>query len=323
MKQMITDQYNSKLGYVEKHNEDKYTIQDKYGYKAGTIEKEFLGSSHNIYDNRGNKVGKIENNFIGDGKTIKDTTGNTIGTIAPSFDLNGGMLIGLLVGCFFCYLSLKSIPELLRNAFIEFGGTETTLILLPIFLLIAYNGVCLIRNKGILFSEKDSILHTMLYEVAIGFSIYAAIWIIAAFFELIDGQFSFLEMIILVPLGMLMYGSAFGILLSATSIIFSLIIHFKSDEKAVDSPRSIRDLKRYDVITFDEDDKVVVLESHHTDDGRFFVYVNEILPDESDVTDVYKLMEVYIEDNELEKVVDPVILHEILPIIQKKIEKYM
>lgn len=79
--------------------------------------------------------------------------------------------------------------------------------------------------------------------------------------------------------------------------------------------------KRYDVITFEENDKVVVLEAllHK---GNEYVYVNEILPDESDVTDVYKVMVVHYEDGTLEKVVDPVILQEILPEFQKLLEKY-
>ena len=39
--------------------------------------------------------------------------------------------------------------------------------------------------------------------------------------------------------------------------------------------------KRYDVITFEENDKVVVLEAL-VHEGNEYVYVNEILPDESE-----------------------------------------
>ena len=42
--------------------------------------------------------------------------------------------------------------------------------------------------------------------------------------------------------------------------------------------------KRYDVITFEENDKVVVLAAL-VHEGNEYVFVNEILPDESDVTD--------------------------------------
>ena len=53
--------------------------------------------------------------------------------------------------------------------------------------------------------------------------------------------------------------------------------------------------KRYDVITFEENDKVVVLAAL-VHEGNEYVYVNEILPDESDVTDVYKLSLIHISE---------------------------
>lgn len=80
--------------------------------------------------------------------------------------------------------------------------------------------------------------------------------------------------------------------------------------------------KRYDVITFEENDKVVVLEAL-LHEGNEYVYVNEILPDESDVTDVYKVMVVHYEDGTLEKVIDPELLKVLLPKFQKLLEKYL
>lgn len=80
--------------------------------------------------------------------------------------------------------------------------------------------------------------------------------------------------------------------------------------------------KRYDVITFEENDKVVVLEALLYE-GNEYVYVNEILPDESDVTDVYKVMVVHYEDGTLEKVVDPELLKVLLPKFQELLEKYL
>ncbi len=80
--------------------------------------------------------------------------------------------------------------------------------------------------------------------------------------------------------------------------------------------------KRYDVITFEENDKVVVLEALKYE-GNEYVYVNEILPDESDVTDVYKVMVVHYEDGTLEKVVDPNLLQVLLPQFQQLLEKYL
>ena len=79
-------------------------------------------------------------------------------------------------------------------------------------------------------------------------------------------------------------------------------------------------LKRYDVVTFADDDKVVVL-ARCDYKNRKFVYVNEILPDESDVTDVYKVMEIHLEDGTLEKVVEPELLQNLLPIFLEQLEK--
>ena len=79
--------------------------------------------------------------------------------------------------------------------------------------------------------------------------------------------------------------------------------------------------KRYDVVTFEEDDKVVVLESLLYK-GVEYVFVNEILPDESDVTNVYKIMRVF-DDGTLEKVVDPSLLMQLSPMFQKRLERYV
>lgn len=79
--------------------------------------------------------------------------------------------------------------------------------------------------------------------------------------------------------------------------------------------------KRYDVITFSEDDKVVVLESllHK---GEEYLFVNEILPDESDLTDKYKILRVNYDNGTLVKEVDVNILQEILPMFDEMLKKY-
>lgn len=79
--------------------------------------------------------------------------------------------------------------------------------------------------------------------------------------------------------------------------------------------------KRYDVITFEENDKVIVIDAliHN---GNEYVFVNEILPDESDVTNVYKIMVVHYEDGTLERVNDPQLLQELSPKFQESIAKY-
>lgn len=77
--------------------------------------------------------------------------------------------------------------------------------------------------------------------------------------------------------------------------------------------------KRGDVVTFTEDDKVLVLEAILYE-GVEYLYVNELLPDESDLTDKYKVMKANYDDGTLEKVIDPEILQNILPIFNEKLQ---
>lgn len=95
--------------------------------------------------------------------------------------------------------------------------------------------------------------------------------------------------------------------------VFSLRIQ---NNKAEGYPLVFR---RYDVITFDEEEKVVVLDSILFK-GAEYVFVNEILPDESDVKDVYKIMRVF-EDGTLETVKNPDLLKMIGPLFNEKLEK--
>ncbi len=79
--------------------------------------------------------------------------------------------------------------------------------------------------------------------------------------------------------------------------------------------------KRYDVITFSEDDKVVVLEAlmHN---GEEYLFVNEILPDESDLTDKYKVLRVNYDNGTLIKEVNVDVLQEILPKFDEMLKQY-
>ena len=79
--------------------------------------------------------------------------------------------------------------------------------------------------------------------------------------------------------------------------------------------------RRGDVITFTEDDKVLVLEAILYE-GVEYLYVNEILPDESDMTDKYKVLGADYSDGTLYKVIDVDILTKVLPIFQEKLEQY-
>lgn len=82
---------------------------------------------------------------------------------------------------------------------------------------------------------------------------------------------------------------------------------------------SLNTLKKFNVVTFDDGEKVVVL-SRLDRNNRKFVYVNEILPDESNITDVYKVMEIHLEDDTLEEVTDVELLHELLPLFYNQLE---
>ena len=78
---------------------------------------------------------------------------------------------------------------------------------------------------------------------------------------------------------------------------------------------------RYDLITFDDDDKVVVPEVVLYN-GKEYLYVNQVLPDESDTTDVYKVLSPNYNDGTFEKIVDLELLNVLLPMFQEKLEKY-
>lgn len=78
--------------------------------------------------------------------------------------------------------------------------------------------------------------------------------------------------------------------------------------------------RKTDVITFDDNEKVLVLEVLLYE-GIEYLYVNEILPDESDMTDVYRILKANYSDGTLEEVLDKEILEVILPMFQEKLEQ--
>lgn len=77
-------------------------------------------------------------------------------------------------------------------------------------------------------------------------------------------------------------------------------------------------LKNNNVITFDENDKVVVI-SRKRYNNREFYLMAEITSDESDITDNYKVMEAFEEGCELQKVVDVELLLNLKPSFTKKV----
>ena len=112
--------------------------------------------------------------------------------------------------------------------------------------------------------------------------------------------------------------------ISLTVIIMMLLIYsflVKGIIYKISKP-NVEKLDRFKVVTFANNEKVVVLENCIYN-NRKFVYVNEILPDESDVTDIYYVMEIHGEDGTLEKIVDAELLKKLLPIFQEKLERYL
>ena len=61
--------------------------------------------------------------------------------------------------------------------------------------------------------------------------------------------------------------------------------------------------KRYDVITFEENDKVVVLEALLFNGGEY-LYTDEINSEETELLGKYKILEVNYQDGTLDKVTD-------------------
>jgi hypothetical protein len=79
--------------------------------------------------------------------------------------------------------------------------------------------------------------------------------------------------------------------------------------------------KRYDVITFEENDKVVVLESL-LHDGREYLYVDEINADETELLEKYKVLEVDYQNGTLNKITDINQLSVLIPLFQEALSKY-
>lgn len=79
--------------------------------------------------------------------------------------------------------------------------------------------------------------------------------------------------------------------------------------------------KRYDVITFEENDKVVVLESLLHDGGEY-LYVDEINSDETELLEKYKVLEVDYKNGTLNKITDINQLSILIPLFQEALSKY-
>ncbi len=78
----------------------------------------------------------------------------------------------------------------------------------------------------------------------------------------------------------------------------------------------MNNFKRYDVVTFEDGSKVVVLETL-MHDGIEYLYVGEVTDDEEDLTDVYYVMNVDCTDATLQKETNQEVLAELLPKFQQ------
>jgi hypothetical protein len=79
--------------------------------------------------------------------------------------------------------------------------------------------------------------------------------------------------------------------------------------------------KRYDVITFEENDKVVVLEALVFNGGEY-LYTDEINSEETELLGKYKILEVNYQDGTLDKVTDIKLLNDLLPKFQEILSQY-
>lgn len=79
--------------------------------------------------------------------------------------------------------------------------------------------------------------------------------------------------------------------------------------------------KRYDVITFNENDKVVVLEALMHDEIEY-LYVDTINKEENELLEKYKVLKVNYQDGTLDKVVDINILNTLIPLFKDTLSKY-
>ena len=79
--------------------------------------------------------------------------------------------------------------------------------------------------------------------------------------------------------------------------------------------------KRYDVITFEENDKVVVLEALVFNGGEY-LYTDEINSEETELLGKYKILEVNYQDGTLDKVTYIKLLNDLLPKFQEILSQY-
>ena len=78
-------------------------------------------------------------------------------------------------------------------------------------------------------------------------------------------------------------------------------------------------LKRYDVLTLDDDSKVVVIDSINYE-GEEFIFTDEVDDTGEDTKQKYRILRVCYEDGTIEGVTDPKTLSDIVPILEKNLK---
>lgn len=78
-------------------------------------------------------------------------------------------------------------------------------------------------------------------------------------------------------------------------------------------------LKRYDVLTLDDDSKVVVIDSI-SHEGEEFIFTDEVDETGDDTKQKYRILRVCYEDGTIESVNDSKLLSELAPIFEKNLK---
>lgn len=231
MKKM-TDKYGKNIGSVEQRG-DKYIVKDKYGFKEGSVEKEFLSDNYNIYDNLGNKTGRVEPNIVGGGANVKDKHGTKVGTVVPVpiGGISTGGLIALFVMGIMVYISYENFTMQLSNAFI-FEQPEFFTITVSNGIFVLFNLFCICTKRCSIMSANGKFFPTLFNEVLGGCVIYIGVWIVLGIIGIATGE-GFFNILLMVPLGALMYCLSFLAVMIIIAFIFTIIIVFVKKEKKV------------------------------------------------------------------------------------------
>lgn len=78
-------------------------------------------------------------------------------------------------------------------------------------------------------------------------------------------------------------------------------------------------LKRYDVLTLDDDSQVVIIDSI-SHEGEEFIFTDEVDETGDDTKQKYRILRVCYEDGTIESINDPKLLSDLVPIFEKNLK---